>query len=44
MVKFSYDSAHSDVLGDVFEDFFFSFKSVFKFMEGVLVIEVNNDG
>ena len=45
VVKFPYDSAHSDVLGgDVFEDFSLSFKSVFKFMEGVLVIEVNDDG
>ena len=43
VVKFPYDSAHSDVLGDVFEDFSLSFKSVFKFTEGVLVIEVNDD-
>ena len=45
VIKYPYDSAHSDVLGHVVDDIYpLSFKSVLKFMEGVLVIRVNESG
>ena len=44
VVKYPYDSTVAEVIGPALEDFSLSLKSVLKFMDGVLVIQLNDEG
>ena len=44
VVKYPYDSTEAEVVGPALEDFSLSLKSVLKFMVGVLIIRLNDEG
>ena len=44
VVKYPYDSTVAEVVGPALEDFSLSLESVLKFMDGVLVIRLNDEG